>query len=163
MGHLMYAMLSTRCPALEKLSLVVGLAQDLGKMRVRPEDRIVDITEDFWFLDWEGPNGAPKDVRTQKISEMVRSLRLDFERFPLHPNPKYAVSADAARFWEHRAPVPGLIARLDGDETWFEDGKKCAEPRLFFRDIDGYLPAHRDGTVLDKYKGLSQIFDGAPW
>ncbi|KAB8290005.1 hypothetical protein EYC80_010332 [Monilinia laxa] len=162
-AHLMYSMLSTQCPALKKLSLIVGLEQDIGKMCIESKDLIFDITDEFWSLDWEGPDGEPKNLRTAEVSNMARSLRLDFQRFPQHSDPKYEVSADTALFWQDRESVPGLIARLDEDEMWFEDGKNCAEPRLFFRDIDGYLPAHRDGTILDKYKGMAQIFDGAAW
>ncbi|RAL64651.1 hypothetical protein DID88_001684 [Monilinia fructigena] len=163
MAHLMYSMLSTKCPALKKLSLIVGLERDIEKTCIKSKDLIFDVTDEFWSLDWEESNGEPKNLRTVEVSWMVRSLRLDFQRFPQHPNPNYAVSADTVQFWEDREPVIGLIARLDEDETWFAHGKKCAEPRLYFRDIGGYLPAHRDGTILDRYKGITQMFDGAPW
>ncbi|QSZ35743.1 hypothetical protein DSL72_006865 [Monilinia vaccinii-corymbosi] len=163
-GHLMYAMLSDQCPALEKLSLVVGRKQDIGNMHINSEDMIFDITDEFCYFEWENKRGAPQHVhKLGKLLNTARRIISDFKRFPQHGNPQHEVSASTLQFWATREPVPALTARLDRDKSWREDGKICAEPRLYFPGVHAYLPAHQDGTILDKYKGIAQIFDGAPW
>lgn len=51
---------------------------------------------------------------------------------------------------------------------WF-DGNKCCphtgtrRPMIWFNEVKGWLPAYADGSLVDKYKGLAQIFEGALW
>ncbi|KAF7875284.1 hypothetical protein EAF04_002456 [Stromatinia cepivora] len=162
-GHLMYGMLSVQCPALEKLSIVIGNESAVIDMNIDVEEIIFDITDEFFYFVFEDANGRPNNREPIAVVEIAEDILLDFQNFPNHQDPDYEVRQESVRFWRNRTPVPGLIGRIDQDMSWREMGKMCAEPRLYLPGFDGYLPIHADGTVLDPYKGLAQIFDGAPW
>ena len=64
-------------------------------------------------------------------------------------------------FWKTREPVAGLVGWFYSDDQ--DDPSIVPLPRMFVPSMLAWLPAHADGTIVDRYKGLTQIFDGAPW
>ncbi|KAJ8064239.1 hypothetical protein OCU04_006586 [Sclerotinia nivalis] len=162
-SHLMYGMLSMQCPALEKLSVIIGNESAVTDMDIDVEEIIFDVTDEFFYFEFEDENGRPSNREPTPVVEIAEDILLDFQNLPNHQDPNYELRPESVRFWSERVPVPGLIGRIDQDKSWREKGKKCPEPRLYLPGFGGYLPVHADGTVLDAYKGLAQIFDGAPW
>ncbi|PQE11537.1 hypothetical protein CJF31_00011072 [Rutstroemia sp. NJR-2017a BVV2] len=62
------------------------------------------------------------------------------------------------KFWEKVEIIPSsLHGRLVGNAR--KKKKRAVEVLMW----NLWLPCHRDGTLLHRYKGLAQIFDGAPW
>lgn len=161
--HLMLGMISVECPALEKLSIVLAPETFMTQAWTDTAMFIFDVTDDFIYLDFMDGNRKLLQLLPDILPMMVADILLDFEEFPRHENAEYQLKSESIRFWKKRAPIPGVIAALILDEDWREEGRSYAEPFLWFPTINAYLPAHADGTVLDKYKGLAQIFDGAPW
>ncbi|KAI9646477.1 hypothetical protein NHQ30_004470 [Ciborinia camelliae] len=183
---LMYGMLSLQCPALQKLSLVLryqdqsALYQPLKK--IEDDEVIFDIPDDFVDMDFEDKNGKPVSAfppAMLQIGGQAKSIKSHFQQCLPRPDPeKYGLDQGsdsdsesekkldeaAVNFWKtHTAPVPGLIGRLDRDESWREKGKQRAEPRLFLRDVKAYIPVNIDGTMFHTKKGLVKFFDVAPW
>ncbi|KAF7957014.1 hypothetical protein EAE96_004335 [Botrytis aclada] len=66
-------------------------------------------------------------------------------------------------FWKKVKLTNVLLCELDVDSNWETLGKKAPEPRLYSFSFDAWILAHEDGSPLSKYKGLAQIFEGAPW
>ncbi|ESZ89802.1 hypothetical protein SBOR_9815 [Sclerotinia borealis F-4128] len=124
---------------------------------------IFDITDDFCNLDFEDHEGRLIEFDTQELLDKANSLHSGFKIFPRHDNPDFELSETSVSFWKTRAPVVGIVAYFDDDWAWRELGMKCAEPRIWLPDLEASLPVHMDRTVLDKYKGLAQILEGAPW
>lgn len=63
--------------------------------------------------------------------------------------------------WKTREPVLRYLCSLQtslGDNFAFEYA-----PRLHIPTFKAPIPVHADGSIVDKHKGLAQIFDGVPW
>ncbi|KAF7929111.1 hypothetical protein EAE99_004855 [Botrytis elliptica] len=65
--------------------------------------------------------------------------------------------------WKDMKLTIALLCELDADSNWETLGKKAPEPRLYCFSFDAWTLAHEDGSPLNKYKGLAQIFEGVPW
>ena len=66
-------------------------------------------------------------------------------------------------YWKKVKLTTALLCKLDTDSNWEILGKKAPEPRLYCFSFQAWILAHEDGSPLNKYKGLAQIFEGAPW
>ncbi|KAJ8064244.1 hypothetical protein OCU04_006591 [Sclerotinia nivalis] len=164
-AHL-FQLIRTHCPALEKIHIIMAESRCWdGLYAVETEPRIIDFDSEFPYQDF-----TPRDwrryndrVRNDMESTIFRIYPVDTKRmfrdWEIYINGE--VDEDALGFWKTRTPIPGLLCCFEPD-LGNEPGR-ISMPKLHITNINAWLPAHADGTMVDKYKGLAQIFDGVPW
>jgi hypothetical protein len=67
------------------------------------------------------------------------------------------------QFWEKVDIIPACVHFLPSTKAW--DGYPENQRRLLMgvQSWHSYIPCHSDGSLIHRYKGLEQLFEGAPW
>jgi hypothetical protein len=162
------------CPALKKLYItfpgyVTRYHAAYGdKFILRPE--LHGRFEHLDYLDRKGKELARRgDQHYRRVHDanilQARKMSDTFDKHLRRPegegwldeSTRYEFAAKK-KFWEKVEVIPSsLCARLFTKSR--KRNNRAVEDIMW--NVD--LPCHRDGTLLHKYKGLAQIFDGAPW
>ncbi|KAF7867078.1 uncharacterized protein EAF02_009864 [Botrytis sinoallii] len=170
--HIFFKMISLHCPALSKVYFLLD-----GRNYFHPNEPPVKSQKlEFWILNMDS------DFFTQDFTGMDTKYKAEGEweisaRLSLQGDAKYvmrdwkdyrkaivrniALDGDVVSFWKTREPVMGLVGWFFADAQ--VDPSVVPLPRMYVPSMLAWLPAHADGTIVDKYKGLAQLFDGAPW
>ncbi|KAF7875283.1 hypothetical protein EAF04_002455 [Stromatinia cepivora] len=134
------------CQALEKFNLVTGGIRSWDGREIQENGgstktwRLLEIDEDFRAEIYQAIDGANWAMdKLEKHVERKRALK----------------DHAAVEYWRRVGAVPAILG-------WME-GRKEKEPRLWFPALKHTLACHEDGSPLDQYKGLAQIFDDASW
>ncbi|EDN98412.1 predicted protein [Sclerotinia sclerotiorum 1980 UF-70] len=164
-AHL-FQLIRTHFPALEKIHIILADSRYwIGLFDVENELRIIDVDSEFPYQNFTLRDPLVYDDRIwDDLGSILRfvdpvdtkSMLRDWEIYI-----KGEVDEDALEFWKTRTPIPGLLCCFEPDLSNVPG--KVSTPKLHITDIDAWVPAHADGTMVDKYKGLAQIFDGVPW
>ncbi|ESZ91170.1 hypothetical protein SBOR_8444 [Sclerotinia borealis F-4128] len=102
----------------------------------------------------------------KKIRDHAIKVMEDFDRFlnTKITDPWELPGEKTFKYWENLKPTLGLLCLFDDSPNGkFERSQDISPPRLCWVVIDADLSCHMDGAPLHKYKGLAQMFDGAPW
>ncbi|KAG4028004.1 hypothetical protein MFRU_025g00700 [Monilinia fructicola] len=172
-----YTLLSIHCPALKKLSILIekqwGGAPGFIEYSEKSNLRIMDISDGLMDLDFhrahideEWYNDAFLYHRLNTIHNDAIKVMGDFDRFLNHKeeDPWPAPGEATLKFWKNIRPTPGVLCLFDDSPAGrYNLSEKISPPRLLMLNLKAGISCHRDGTPLHIYKGLAQMFDGAPW
>lgn len=161
--RLILGVISVECPHLEKFTYIISNEDPMTEMHIDTEEVIFDINEEFYYQDFEYEDGEFHEEAPINLMDIKNDVDYVHRCFLRQLDSEYRLKDDVMNFWKKHAPDTGMIARFDPDSDWRLRMKRCPEPRYHFVGFDTYLPAHADGTILSPYKGLAQIFEGAPW
>ncbi|KAF7885319.1 uncharacterized protein EAF01_011384 [Botrytis porri] len=161
--RLIHGVISVECPNLRKMTYIFSSQDPMTEIHIDTEEVIFDVNDEFYYRDFEYEDGSLHEDRPYALMQTKAEVDHCFREFLRQPNAKYRLKDDVMNFWKNHVPGIGMIARFDADADWRLRMKRCPEPRYHFVGFDMYLPAHADGTILNQYKGLAQIFEGAPW
>ncbi|KAJ8064240.1 hypothetical protein OCU04_006587 [Sclerotinia nivalis] len=157
------------CQALEKFNLVIGGTRSWGGTEIQENGkstktwRLLEMDEDFRYLDFvASPRGMitssfyyPEGPRAD-VDQILNAANRAMDKLEKHVERKQALKDHAAvEYWRKVKVVPAVLGRMEG--------RKEKEPRLWLPTLKHTLACHEDGSPLDQYKGLAQIFDGASW
>ncbi|KAF7875279.1 hypothetical protein EAF04_002451 [Stromatinia cepivora] len=162
----LFQLIRTLCPTLEKIHIIIAESRNwMGLYDVEIELRIIDLDSEFPYQDFTLRDPLRYNDRVRNHTENTISFiyRSDTKRM-LRDWKRYIngeVDEDALEFLKTRTSIPGLLCCFEPDLS--NEPGRISMPKLHITDIDAWLPAHADGTMVDKYKGLAQIFDGVPW
>ncbi|KAJ8064247.1 hypothetical protein OCU04_006594 [Sclerotinia nivalis] len=180
---MVYTMISIHCPALKKLS-VLSEKFHASLTELMNFWTLIDISEGCVDLDWnfeqlkrflfdrvtqqsERDNAhntlIDKMNNIQLINDNANMILRDFDRFlnTKDDDTWDMPGKETLKYWEKLRPVPSLLAtRL---KHYRPDRCKSSWPQIYVHKIELYLRLHKDGTLLNKYTGLTQLFDDAPW
>lgn len=156
--------ISMHCPALSKIHFL--LCSDNDNFDCEPSGaldlQILDIDSEFRYQEAVNLKGKLNGLLTldkiEEVSRMMKSVEPQWEAYMKIKAAEVPQDVDFLQFWKHRKPVLSVMGWLHSDET-----NEPSYPRIYVPSISAWLPAHADGTIVNKYKGLAQIFDGAPW
>ncbi|TGO89938.1 hypothetical protein BPOR_0086g00080 [Botrytis porri] len=163
--HLFFNIIRLHCPALSKMYFLID-----GRNYFHPNEppvesqklelRILDMDSEFFIQDFSGMGAA-----YTAEGEWATAARLSLQSDAKHTmrdckNFRKAIGRNLAQNRDLE-PVIGIMGWFYADAQ--EDPSVVPLPRMCVPSILAWLPAHADGTIVDKYKGMAQIFDGAPW
>ncbi|QSZ33497.1 hypothetical protein DSL72_005065 [Monilinia vaccinii-corymbosi] len=154
------------CPDLKVFQMVTMLAAKEYYRESNPKTdyRILDLETEMWHTDFWDEWGIVKLEHENRIADVLDGAEeMGTGYFHYMAFLQQEGREKDLEFWKRLKYTPALHCRFDGDEEWKSSGKGAPEPRLYVLALDAWLPAYDDGTVLDKYKGLAQIFEGDPW
>ncbi|KAI9646473.1 hypothetical protein NHQ30_004466 [Ciborinia camelliae] len=160
----LFKLISIHCPALKRITLF--LCRSELKMLYPPnpysEPRFLDIESDF-FLHNFSPYKERVLRNITEVESAASTMRDEWKTYMKALNEGEGRDEEALKFWRTREPVLSLWCWFDADLS--DEPGRVAQPRLYVPSIEyrTWLPAYDDGSVVHKYKGLAQIFDGAPW
>ncbi|KAB8301479.1 hypothetical protein EYC80_003336 [Monilinia laxa] len=154
------------CPDLKVFQMITMLSvKDYFRdSNPRADYRILDVETELWHTDfwdeWKVVKSEHRDC-IKDVLDGAKEMGMGYYQYMawLH---KLGRMKDL-EFWKGLRYTAALNCRFDDDRNWRLSGKGAPEPRLYVLALDAWLPAYEDGTVLDKYKGLAQIFEGASW
>ncbi|KAF7901402.1 hypothetical protein EAF00_003623 [Botryotinia globosa] len=167
--HALLASLPKRCPDIKVLQIIskysvkdFAVNYRLCKMRGY---HTIDIDTEMWYDDYWDDSGCLIErnhmTRIKIVLENVKIERTDYQR---HLKDLQGMkNREKFEFWKKVKVTMASLCELDVDSNWETLGKKAPEPRLYCFSFEAWIPAHEDGSPLNKYKGLAQIFEGAPW
>ncbi|KAK8909944.1 hypothetical protein ACHAPC_006994 [Botrytis cinerea] len=170
--HYFFRIISLHCPALSKVYLLID-GRNCFNFNESPvqyrklELRILEMDSEFLFEDFSGMgakyNSEGEFERSTKSSLQhdANYIMGDWKLYREAVNRNVARDGDVVNFWKTREPVAGLVGWFYPDDQ--DDPSIIPLPRMYVPSMLAWLPAHADGTIVDRYKGLTQIFDGAPW
>ncbi|KAF7915435.1 hypothetical protein BELL_0598g00030 [Botrytis elliptica] len=161
--RLIHGLISVECPNLEKLTYIISNDDPMTEMHLDTEEVIFDVNDELYYQDFEFEDGTLHNERPHSLMQAKAEVDDCFQGFLRQLGSGFRLKDDVMNFWKVHVPGVGMIARFDADADWRLRKKRCPEPRYYFVGFDTYLPAHADGTILGPYKGLAQIFEGAPW
>ncbi|RAL64257.1 hypothetical protein DID88_002149 [Monilinia fructigena] len=155
------------CPDLKVFQMVTMLSvKDYFRdSNPRADYRILDIETELWHTDfwdeWEVVKSEHRN-RIKDVLDGAKEMGMGYYQYmallkKLGTHEGFGVLEERLRY------TAALNCRFDDDRHWRSSRKRTPEPRLYVLALDAWLPAYEDGTVLDKYKGLAQIFEGASW
>ncbi|ESZ95476.1 hypothetical protein SBOR_4130 [Sclerotinia borealis F-4128] len=158
-------LVSRVCPDIKVFQMVTMLAaSDYCRETNSAIDlRIVDLDTEMWSTDFRNSDddivSSEHRARIRDVLDGAKVMGLGFPNYLAEL--KRVGREEDLKFWKNVKYTPAMHCRFYDDIYW--GLKEKMEPMLYFFALDAWLPAHEDGTVLDKYKGLAQIFEGAPW
>ncbi|KAB8290000.1 hypothetical protein EYC80_010327 [Monilinia laxa] len=175
-----YTLLSIHCPALKKLSILIEKRWgEIAGFKEYPEKsnlRIMGISGGLMDLDFHlayhgvGPSHWNSDSSLCNRLKVTHNDALkvmgDFDRFLNHKeDDSWTAPGEATlKYWKSIRPMPGILCVFDDSPTGrYNVSQENTPPRLFVLDFAADISCHLYGTPLHVYKGLAQIFDGAPW
>ncbi|TGO34360.1 hypothetical protein BHYA_0200g00050 [Botrytis hyacinthi] len=157
--RLIHGVIAVECPNLEKVTYIISNEDAMIDTDLDTEEVIFEANDELYYQDFEYEDESLHQERPYSLMETKAHVDHCFKQ----PDSEYRLKDDVMNFWKEHVPGLGMIARFDADSDWRLRKKSCPEPRYHFVGFDTYLPAHADGTILNPYKGLAQIFEGAPW
>lgn len=156
--------ISTRCPDLKNFQIVsmfpVYTFPGLYRSEKMRGYHIIDTDPEMWHDDYWDDVGRMR-YHTNSIRNVLRDAKVketDYLRCL-----KKMENRDNFEYWKKVKLTTALLCKLDTDSNWEILGKRAPEPRLYCFSFQAWILAHEDGSPLNKYKGLAQIFEGAPW
>ncbi|KAF5875728.1 uncharacterized protein Bfra_011491 [Botrytis fragariae] len=170
--HIFFKIISLHCPALSKVYFLLD-GRNYFHFNESPvqsqklELRILDMDSDFFIQDFTGMETEYKAEGEWEISarmslqEDAKYVMRDWKQYRKAIVQNTARDRDVVNFWKTREPIVGLVGWFYADTQ--DESSVLPLPRMYIPSVLAWLPAHADGTIVDKYKGLAQIFDGAPW
>ncbi|KAI9646471.1 hypothetical protein NHQ30_004464 [Ciborinia camelliae] len=181
-----YTFVSNHCPALKKLYLLIsypyGMIPYTHQSMIAPGYRIIDITEGCLDLSYEfivdgklcpEPHSGEVAVvginkRLLEVDRIAKKSLRDFDRFlKTTEKDKWTMPTEKTlKYWKNLRPSPAFSCFLEYDFTNFRfkiGPWKEGHQKVYVETLEVNLAVYSDGTPLDIYKGLAQIFDGAPW
>ncbi|TGO20751.1 hypothetical protein BPAE_0268g00050 [Botrytis paeoniae] len=161
--RLIHGVISVECPNLEKLTYIISNEDPMTETHIDTEEVIFDVNDELYYQDFEYEDGSLHEERPYSLMQTKADVDHRFRSFLRQLDSGYRLKDDVMDFWKAHAPGVGMIARFDANADWRLRKKRCPEPRYHLVGFDTYLPAHADGTILSPYKGLAQIYEGAPW
>lgn len=170
--HTFFKIISLHFPALSKFHFLLD-GRNCFHFNEPPvkgqrlELRILGMDSDFFIQDFTGTGTEYKAEGEWETSARL-SLQVD-AKYVMRDWKDYrkaivlniARDGDVVNFWKTREPVISLVGWFYADTQ--VDPSVVPLPRMYVPSMLAWLPAHADGTIVDRYKGLTQIFDGAPW
>ncbi|TEY65459.1 hypothetical protein BOTCAL_0140g00240 [Botryotinia calthae] len=156
--------LSTRCHDLKILQIVsmfpVHTFPRLYRLEKMRGYHVIDTEPEMWHDDyWDGDGCMRYHINSvESVLEDAKAKETYYLRCL-----KEMKNRDNFEYWKELKLTTALFCRLDTDSNWETLGKKAPEPRLYCFSFQAWILAHEDGSPLNKYKGLAQIFEGAPW
>ncbi|THV52233.1 hypothetical protein BGAL_0085g00240 [Botrytis galanthina] len=160
---LLHGVIAVECPNLEKFTYIISNDDPMTETDIDTAEVIFEADDELYYQDFEYEDGSLHEERPYSLMETKAHVDDCFRSFLRQPDSQYRLRDDVMNFWKAHAPGLGMIARFDADSDWRLRMKLCPEPRYHFVGFNTYLPAHADGTILNQYKGLAQIFEGTPW
>ncbi|TGO55288.1 hypothetical protein BOTNAR_0248g00030 [Botryotinia narcissicola] len=160
---LIHGVIAVECPNLKKITYIISNDDPMTETDIDIEEVIFDADDELYYQDFEYEDGSLHEEHPYSLMETKAHVDHCFRSFLRQPDSQYRLKDDVMDFWKVHAPGLGIIARFVADSDWRLRKKRCPEPRYHFVGFNTYLPAHADGTILNQYKGLAQIFEGAPW
>ncbi|QSZ35738.1 hypothetical protein DSL72_006860 [Monilinia vaccinii-corymbosi] len=157
----LFETIGKNCQALEKVSMVMGhgVLEFWGTRRESAKSRrLLPLDGDFSsFHLVEDPSttrrtdlfGEPESLITMWNAN-AGLLMEELRKYVKTTEPE---EPDVVEYWSKVKVVPTLMSWLEGKD----------EPRLWVPALRSLIACHEDGTPLDRYKGMAQIFDGAKW
>ncbi|KAF7936587.1 uncharacterized protein EAE97_007953 [Botrytis byssoidea] len=163
------ASLPKRCPDIKVLQIVSRFSvNDFAanyRLCKRRGYHMIDIDTEMWYDDYWDDSGCLVERchmnRIKVVLEHVKIERTDYQRYL--KDLQAMKNRKKFEFWNKVKVTIASLCELDVDSNWETLGKKAPEPRLYCFSFEAWIPAHEDGSLLNKYKGLAQIFEGAPW
>lgn len=154
------------CPDLKVFQMITMLAvKDYSRdTDSRIDYRILDVESELWHTDFWNEWEVVKSEHGNRIRNVLDGAkRMSMGYYQYMSLLKELRRTKDLKFWKRLRYTAALNCKFDDDRNWRSSGKRAPEPRLYILALDAWLPAYEDGTVLDKYKGLAQIFEGASW
>ncbi|TGO58159.1 hypothetical protein BCON_0058g00420 [Botryotinia convoluta] len=170
--HIFFKIISLHCPALSKVYFLLDGRNYFASNRPpvksqKLELRILDMDSEFFIQEFTGMGAEYRAEGGWEISARsslqgdAKYVMRDWKQYRKAIVRSIARDADVVNFWKTREPVMGLVGWFYADAQ--DDPSVVPLPRMYVPSVLAWAPAHADGTIVDKYKGLAQIFDGAPW
>ncbi|TGO07883.1 hypothetical protein BTUL_0240g00120 [Botrytis tulipae] len=170
--HIFFKIISLHCPALSKVFFLLD-GRNYFHFNEPPvqsqklELRILNMDGDFFIQDFTGmgtkykAEGAWEESARLSLQGDAKYVMRDWKDYRKAIVRNIARDGDVVNFWKTREPVIGLVGWFYADAQ--VDPSVFPLPRMYVPSLLAWLPAHADGTIVDRYKGLTQIFDSAPW
>lgn len=106
----------------------------------------------------------------RELNHTTRKMLRDFDRFlnakegSQKEGDSWAMpSKKTLRYWQNLRPVPSILVGCWNHNKASPCSCSSDTPEVYYNRFRQYLAIHKDGTPLNMYKGLAQIFEGAPW
>ncbi|KAJ8071835.1 hypothetical protein OCU04_002148 [Sclerotinia nivalis] len=157
------------CPDITVFQMVTMLAANYyyrePKSEKGPEYQILDLDPEMWHADYlDNDDKIIKGEHENNILNVLDGAKEMANYFHGYlALLKRSGRGECLKFWEKVKYTAALHCTFDDDAGWEACGKSAPAPRLYVLALDAWIPANADGTPLNKYKGLAQIFEGAPW
>ncbi|TGO46595.1 hypothetical protein BCON_0316g00060 [Botryotinia convoluta] len=161
--------LSTRCLDVKVLQIVSDFSvNDFAKcyrLGRRRGYHLIDIDTEMWHDNyWDNSGCLIKRSHIDRIQDVLDDAKIKEIDYLSHLRYLQEMKHEGNfKHWKSVKLTIALLCELDLDSNWETLGKKAPEPRLYCFSFDAWILAHEDGSPLNKYKGLAQIFEGAPW
>lgn len=155
------------CPDMKFLQIVSMLSTNLYHRDSSIKDyHMIDFDSEMSHIEYLNEKGdkfirGQHAVSIRTVLDGTKVLQAKFSKYLRQL--KLLGRLEDLKYWQGVTYSSSFHCRLSEDLDWKELGKNAPEPRLYVMALNAWLPAHADGIPLDKYKGLAQIFDGAPW
>ncbi|TGO58004.1 hypothetical protein BOTNAR_0189g00060 [Botryotinia narcissicola] len=163
------ASLPKRCPDIKVLQIVSKFSvNDFAanyRLCKRRGYHMIDIDTEMWYDDyWDDSGCLIERCHMNRIKVVLENVKIERTDYQRHLKDLQGMkNRKKFEFWKKVKVTTASLCELDVDSNWETLGKKAPEPRLYCFSFEAWIPAHEDGSPLNRYKGLAQIFEGAPW
>ncbi|KAF7957299.1 hypothetical protein EAE96_002886 [Botrytis aclada] len=169
--HMFFKIISLHCPALSKVHFLLDdnhfTPNQSPTKSQKLELRILDMDSEFFIQDFTGMGSkyeAEEELELLARADLqgqAKDTMRDWKQYKKAIARDVAQDGDVVDFWKTREPIVSVMGWFHEDSQ--DEFSAVPRPRMYVPSLTAWLPAHADGTIVDKYKGLAQIFDGAPW
>ncbi|KAF7884057.1 uncharacterized protein EAF01_011480 [Botrytis porri] len=161
--------LFARCPDVKVLWIVSDVPGDGFAIRYRSGQRrgyhLIDLDIEMWYDNyWDNSGRLIERSRMHRIQDVLVDAEIKESDF--FGDLRYLQEIDYEgnfKRWKGVKLTIAFLCELDTNSDWETLGKQAPEPRLYCFSFDAWIPDHEDGSPLNQYKGLAQIFEEAPW
>ncbi|TGO29824.1 hypothetical protein BPAE_0010g00070 [Botrytis paeoniae] len=158
-----------RCPDVRVLQIVSDFSvNDFAKcyrLGQRRGYHLIDFDTEMWHDNyWDNSGCLIERSHMHRIQDVLGDAKIKEIDYLSHLGYLQEMKHEGNfGHWKSVKLTIALLCELDLDSNWETLGKKAPEPRLYCFSFDAWILAHKDGSPLNKYKGLAQIFEGVPW
>lgn len=159
-----------RCPDVKVLQIVSDFpVNDFAKWYRSGQRRgyhLIDLDTEMWHDNyWDSSGYFIERSHMHRIQDMLSDAKTKEIHYLSHLKNLHMKYKESSKRWKDAKLTIAFLCELDADSNWeiLVKKKKAPEPRLYCFSFEAWIPAHEDGSPLNKYKGLAQIFEGAPW
>lgn len=159
-----------RCPDVKVLQIVSDFpVNDFAKCYRSGQRRgyhLIDLDTEMWHDNyWDSSGCLIERSHMHRIQDVLSDAKTKEINYLSHLKNLHMKYKESSERWKDAKLTIAFLCELDADSNWKTLGKKkkAPEPRLYCFSFEAWIPAHEDGSPLNKYKGLAQIFEGAPW
>ncbi|APA05327.1 hypothetical protein sscle_01g000970 [Sclerotinia sclerotiorum 1980 UF-70] len=157
------------CPDITVFQMIAMLAANYyyrkPKSEKEPEYHVLDLDSDMWVEDYRDQyDQTIKGEHRENIEYVLDGAKEMEDCYQGYlALLKRSGKGECLKFWEKVKYTAAFHCTFDDDAGWEARRKSVPEPKLYIFALDAWIPANADATPLNKYKGLAQIFEGAPW